>query len=138
MSSKLQFNLRYFKENLLKGKWEELYRYLGPFLPWNASKEGDEVYNLLGKRKFLEALQENRDKAAQILNLEFGRADQIETYEELKKIYMNRSIPEDFKRDDRMDVFNSVNQLIKSVLPMKSLKSFSVSEDRLKTLIHQA
>eukprot|EP01117_Protostelium_nocturnum_P018269 TRINITY_DN7610_c0_g1_i6.p1 TRINITY_DN7610_c0_g1~~TRINITY_DN7610_c0_g1_i6.p1 ORF type:complete len:273 (-),score=89.81 TRINITY_DN7610_c0_g1_i6:86-904(-) len=138
MSSKLQFNLRYFKENLLKGRWDELYRYLHPFLPWNASKEGDEVYNLLGRRRFLEALQENRDKAAQILNLEFGRADQIETYEELKKMYVNRSIPNDFKREERMELFNSVNQLIKTALPMRSLKTFNVAEDRLKTLLHQA
>lgn len=54
--SKLFFNLKYFEELIMEGKWEEVERYLSAFTKVDDNRFSMKVFFEIRKQRYLEAL----------------------------------------------------------------------------------
>ncbi|XP_065849213.1 topless-related protein 1-like [Euphorbia lathyris] len=143
------FNMNFFEELILNGKWDEAEKYLSGFTKLGDDKYSNKIYFDIRKQKFLEALDKNdRAKALEILinDLKVFASENEELYTEMARLLTFN----DIREHDSLSTYKDAESARKLImLELKTIIEASpvfcdklefpaVKCQRLRRLINQA
>ncbi|KAH9322316.1 hypothetical protein KI387_016955, partial [Taxus chinensis] len=143
------FNMKYFEEEVLNGKWEEVERYLCGFTKVDDNRYSMKIFFEIRKQKYLEALdKQDRAKAVEILvkDLKVFSSFNEELFKEITQLLTL----ENFRENEQLSKYGETksarnimlvelkklieaNPLFRDKLQFPTLKT-----SRLRTLINQS
>ncbi|XP_048332375.2 topless-related protein 1-like isoform X2 [Ziziphus jujuba] len=142
------FDMRYFEEMVINGNWDEAEKYFSSFSKIDANRHSNEIFMLIRKCKFIEALdRKNSAKAVGIFNKDikaFNNRNE-DFYKEMVEllrvhdIWKHRSLSkhEKFENLKKSSVLQLRHTIVKNPLFIDKLKFPSNSSQRLQCLFNQ-
>ncbi|WCJ30342.1 Protein TOPLESS [Euphorbia peplus] len=147
--SGLYFNMNFFEELILNGKWDEAEKYLSGFTKLGDDRYSAKIYFDIRKQKFLETLDKNdRNKALEILieDLKVFAPENQELYTEMARLLTFNNIREHDSltgytdtKTARRQIMDELRKIIEaSPLFCNKLEFPGIKCQRLRRLINQA